>query len=143
MTQSVSSAELELRTPRVIARIDEAHCIGCTLCIRVCPVDAIAGARGVLHTVIAAQCTGCALCLPPCPVDCIALLARPAERAHWSEQDAGEARMRFDARNARLARQAAARGRRPVRARDRDRRRAVIAAAIERARRARAARRKP
>lgn len=56
-----------------VARIIEAQCIGCTLCIAACPVDAIVGARQLMHTVISAECTGCALCLPPCPVDCIVL----------------------------------------------------------------------
>src|SRR5688572_24094445 len=54
-----------------IARIDEARCIGCTLCIQACPVDAIIGAARQMHTVLAALCTGCELCVPPCPVDCI------------------------------------------------------------------------
>lgn len=56
-----------------VARIDEVRCIGCTLCIQACPVDAILGAQRLAHTVIAAECTGCELCLPPCPVDCITL----------------------------------------------------------------------
>lgn len=56
-----------------VARIVETSCIGCTLCIDACPVDAIIGARKLMHTVITAECTGCALCLPPCPVDCIVL----------------------------------------------------------------------
>jgi electron transport complex protein RnfB len=55
------------------ARIDEAACIGCTLCIQACPVDAILGAAKRMHTVIESECTGCELCLDPCPVDCIAL----------------------------------------------------------------------
>lgn len=62
--------------PRVLAWIDEANCIGCTLCIQACPVDAIIGASKQMHTVIAAECTGCELCIPACPVDCIEL--RPA-----------------------------------------------------------------
>ena len=60
--------------PRTVARIDEQWCIGCTLCIRACPVDAIVGARRHMHAVIADECTGCELCLAPCPVDCIEIV---------------------------------------------------------------------
>lgn len=60
-----------LEKPAAVAVIDELVCIGCTLCIEACPVDAILGATKQMHTVIAAECTGCELCLPPCPVDCI------------------------------------------------------------------------
>jgi len=60
--------------PAQIARIDEDRCIGCTLCIQACPVDAIFGSARHMHTVIEAECTGCELCLPPCPVDCIDLI---------------------------------------------------------------------
>jgi electron transport complex protein RnfB len=57
--------------PKTVAVIDENLCIGCTLCIQACPVDAILGAAKQMHTVIASECTGCDLCLPPCPVNCI------------------------------------------------------------------------
>lgn len=57
--------------PKSLAIIDEAVCIGCTLCIQACPVDAILGAAKQMHTVIAQECTGCELCIAPCPVDCI------------------------------------------------------------------------
>jgi electron transport complex protein RnfB len=57
--------------PKAVAWIDENECIGCTLCIQACPVDAIMGAAKQMHTVIADECTGCELCLPPCPVECI------------------------------------------------------------------------
>ena len=56
-----------------VAVIDEERCIGCTKCLPACPVDAIVGARKLMHTVIRQQCTGCELCLPPCPVDCISM----------------------------------------------------------------------
>jgi len=66
----------------VVALVDEARCIGCTLCIDACPVDAIVGAQGLMHTVVEPWCIGCALCLPPCPVDCIDMI--PA-RGPWTE----------------------------------------------------------
>jgi electron transport complex protein RnfB len=66
-----------------VAVIDEEVCIGCTLCIQACPVDAIVGAAKLMHTVIEQECTGCDLCLPPCPVDCIDMIARPADAGEW------------------------------------------------------------
>ncbi|MEC8481337.1 MAG: RnfABCDGE type electron transport complex subunit B, partial [Pseudomonadota bacterium] len=60
-----------------VAVIDESACIGCTLCLPPCPVDAIVGAQGFMHTVVATECTGCELCIPACPVDCISLLTLP------------------------------------------------------------------
>ena len=83
-----------------VALIDEARCIGCARCIDACPVDAIAGAQGFMHTVIAAYCTGCELCLPPCPVDCIALAAVEAL------PPADLSRERHERRAVRLARDA-------------------------------------
>ncbi|MEN3373692.1 electron transport complex subunit RsxB [Dechloromonas sp. ZS-1] len=59
--------------PKAVAIIDENTCIGCTLCIQACPVDAIVGAAKQMHTIISQQCTGCELCLPPCPVECISM----------------------------------------------------------------------
>ena len=90
--------------PLTVAQIDEAHCIGCTLCIRACPVDAIVGANKRMHTVLADWCTGCDLCVAPCPVDCIAMV--PAGRA-WTPADAQTARERHRARQQRLARETA------------------------------------
>ena len=87
--------------PLLAAVIDEAMCIGCTLCIAACPVDAILGAQKRMHTVLPSLCTGCELCIAPCPVDCIAL--RPAVR-DWTDADAVAARERFVGRVARLAR---------------------------------------
>jgi electron transport complex protein RnfB len=114
-----------------VARIDDATCIGCTLCIDACPVDAIVGAAKRMHTVLPALCTGCGLCVPPCPVDCIAML--PAGRA-WGREDARAARGRCDARNERLAR-ASTRSAPPFTARERrERRQAAVAAALARAR---------
>jgi electron transport complex protein RnfB len=68
---------------RRVAVIDEATCIGCTLCIQACPVDAIVGASKQMHTVIEQECTGCDLCLPPCPVDCIEMVVPEPDPAAW------------------------------------------------------------
>jgi electron transport complex protein RnfB len=100
---------------RAVARIDEARCIGCTLCIQACPVDAIVGAAKRMHTVIAALCTGCDLCLPPCPVDCIDMLPLPKAQAAWTETMAKAARERFQLRRLRLARDQAERTERVAR----------------------------
>lgn len=76
--------------PRTIAIIDEETCIGCTLCIQACPVDAILGAAKLMHTVIASECTGCDLCLPPCPVDCIEMVSQNPPAGHWVWPRPGE-----------------------------------------------------
>jgi electron transport complex protein RnfB len=138
--------------PRMAALIDEARCIGCTLCIQACPTDAIVGAAKQMHTVLTEHCTGCELCLPPCPVDCIdmltlAQLTRRGSAVAQREADnpvvkhAARWRERYGRHLERLARQ-----RRPVvRAQDRraaalavepdlERKRAAVRAAIERAR---------
>ena len=131
--------------------IDENLCIGCTLCIQACPVDAIAGASKLMHTVIAEQCTGCELCIPPCPVDCIYVVqvAQPdssrRERDSYAMNaeekaaaDAARARYQFHLfrlereqreRAERLAAKAAARA--TMNNAD-DKKRALIAAAIAR-----------
>jgi electron transport complex protein RnfB len=70
--------------PRTVALIDEAWCIGCTLCLPVCPTDAIVGSNKRMHTVIATHCTGCELCIPVCPVDCISLVNVSGELTGWS-----------------------------------------------------------
>ena len=90
--------------PPAVAAIDETLCIGCTLCIEACPVDAIAGAAKLMHTVIARDCTGCELCLPPCPVDCISLAPTGAQPTRAERRSAaGQARNRFLGREARRA----------------------------------------
>jgi len=120
-----------MKQRRAVALIDESRCIGCTLCIAACPVDAIIGARALMHTVAEAWCIGCRLCLPPCPVDCIEMVA-PAPGSRWSAADGRAARARHAARKARLAPA-------PPAAAPPAQRRAAIAAARERARRKRSA----
>jgi len=56
---------------RLLVEITPSECIGCSKCIPACPVDAIIGAQGQMHTVISEFCIGCALCVKACPVDCI------------------------------------------------------------------------
>jgi len=104
-----------------VALIDESRCIGCTLCIEACPVDAIVGAAQLMHTVVEPWCIGCALCLPPCPVDCIAMVPARGEWNAGLKRHAGE---RARARKARLKRQAIA-------IRDPDRKK-ILAAALAR-----------
>jgi Na+-translocating ferredoxin:NAD+ oxidoreductase subunit B len=80
-----------LEAPRQIAVIDEAWCIGCTLCIKACPVDCIIGAPKLMHSVIEPECTGCELCLPACPVDCISLVAQTGQLSGWAAWSAPQA----------------------------------------------------
>jgi len=89
--------------PRHVALIDETRCIGCTLCIQACPVDAIVGAPKQMHTVVVELCSGCDLCLPPCPVDCIAMVPATGADATWSRPRVNAARRRFEHRARRLA----------------------------------------
>lgn len=141
---------------RTLAVIDEAVCIGCTLCIQACPVDAIVGAAKQLHTVLADDCTGCDLCVAPCPVDCIAMVEVTPERtgwAAWSQAQADQARSRHDFRSVRLRREkqenddrlaakaaaklkevTAADALTPQEKSEQERKKAIIEAAIERAR---------
>ena len=148
-----------LEKPRTAAVIDESRCIGCMLCIKACPVDAIVGAAKRMHTVLTASCTGCDLCLPPCPVDCIDMveldtLARRGNRhaealaTQSVEEMAVIAGARFGFHEFRIAREGEERNDRLTKkARDKlaeqqqlsgnhdlERKRAAVQAAIERAR---------
>ena len=145
-----------LERPRPVAFIDEALCIGCTLCIQACPVDAILGAAKQMHTILPSLCTGCDLCVAPCPVDCIAMVPVTGERTGWdawTQQDADAARSRHDFRAARLRREREENDARlaakavekmrevtaeatntPEEVAEKERKRAIIAAAMERAR---------
>lgn len=95
-----------LESPRSIAVIDEAWCIGCTLCLKACPTEAIFGSNKHMHTVIEAYCTGCELCIPVCPVDCISLENVTGEETGWnawSQPQADTARDRYALRRTRQA----------------------------------------
>ena len=116
--------------PLTVARIDEAACIGCTLCIAACPVDAIIGGPKRMHVILTTLCSGCELCVAPCPVDCIDM--QPAFHP-WSDADAVAARDRHSTRAARLLR-AERIGERNARIADRARRQASVADAVARAR---------
>jgi Na+-translocating ferredoxin:NAD+ oxidoreductase subunit B len=94
--------------PLRIALIDENHCIGCTLCIQVCPTDAIVGSSKRMHTVVENHCTGCELCIAACPVDCIDMTEHNQQGESWpvwSTDQANQARLRYTARQDRLKRE--------------------------------------
>jgi Na+-translocating ferredoxin:NAD+ oxidoreductase subunit B len=94
--------------PRRLAIIDEAWCIGCTLCLKACPVDCIVGGPKTMHTVVESLCTGCELCIPVCPVDCISLVDVTGTRTGWnawSQDAADEARERYAFHRFRLERE--------------------------------------
>jgi Na+-translocating ferredoxin:NAD+ oxidoreductase subunit B len=141
---------------RPVAVIDEPACIGCTLCIQACPVDAIVGAAKQMHTVLPELCTGCDLCVAPCPVDCIAMVSVTPGKTGWdawSSSAADAARERYQQHNerlireksendARLAAKAAAKLREvengsaqsPEALAEKERKRAIIQAALDRTR---------
>lgn len=97
-----------IEATRGVAVIDEAWCIGCTLCIKACPADCIVGAPKAMHVVVAGQCTGCELCVPACPVDCISMPEATTATgwAAWSAPQADEARERYAFRQLRRHREA-------------------------------------
>jgi len=141
--------------PRPVAFIDSQKCIGCTLCIQACPVDAIVGASKQMHIVLTEWCTGCDLCIPPCPVDCISMIDVTGDQTGWdawSTDLADISRKRYHERgqrldrelkdnDARLAKKAAAKliavnADTPTsdeQKKEQERKRAIIAAAIARA----------
>ncbi len=128
-----------LEGPRTVAVIDEAWCIGCTLCLPACPTDAIIGSNKLMHTVIEPDCTGCELCVAVCPVDCISLENVTGERTGWdawTQTQADLARQRYEFHRSRAQRQEP-----PDTAPEGDeaaRKRAVIEAALARSRARRA-----
>jgi electron transport complex protein RnfB len=94
--------------PRPVAFIDPQKCIGCTLCIQACPVDAIVGASKQMHVVLTEWCTGCDLCIPPCPVDCISMIDVTADKTGWDAWSpvlADISRKRYHDREVRLDRE--------------------------------------
>lgn len=134
------SAAHGTEAPRTVAVIDENWCIGCTLCLKACPTDAILGINKRMHTVIAPHCTGCELCIPACPVDCIRMENASGQAmgwAAWSALQADQARTRYQARQARLRAEEEAASALPAPiapAAEPDPKRAAIAAALARAR---------
>ena len=147
--------ECGVERPRAVAFIDPQKCIGCTLCIQACPVDAIVGASKQMHMVLSDWCTGCDLCIPPCPVDCISMINVTGDKTGWDAWNnnlAQLARQRYHDREQRLDREqkdnderlakkaavklATVNAEQPSSAeeeKEKERKRAIIAAAIARA----------
>lgn len=130
-----------VEAPRSVAVIDEAWCIGCTLCLDACPTDAIVGLNKRMHTVIEPHCTGCELCIPVCPVDCISLeVATPGRSGWqaWSPAQADAARARYQIHSARRNLDGRYSPKTPqIPTEPTERKRAVVEAALARARAAR------
>lgn len=106
--QLLLEPECGIERPRPVALIDPKTCIGCTLCIQACPVDAIVGASKQMHVVLTEWCTGCDLCVPPCPVDCISMVPVTDGRTGWdawSAEHADSSRTRYHRREERLERE--------------------------------------
>lgn len=144
-----------IERPRPVAFIDPQKCIGCTLCIQACPVDAIVGASKQMHVVLTEWCTGCDLCIPPCPVDCISMIDVTGEQVGWNAWTPAQAdasRQRYHDREQRLLREQKDNDERLAKkaaakllavnaenpssadeAQEKERKRAIIAAAIARA----------
>ncbi len=124
--------------PKTLAFVIEEKCIGCVLCIKACPVDAIVGANKLMHSVIQAQCTGCELCIPVCPTDCIEMraleyTATPAsDWPGYTPDDITFGKIRYDNRQTRLNRLAVEKPT-PVKL-DQDRRKQAILDAVKRRR---------
>jgi len=129
-----------LEGPRALAIIDEAWCIGCALCLKACPVDAIVGAAKRMHAVIDDLCTGCELCVPVCPVDCIAMIDASGDRTGWDAWDATRAEQARDRYAGHVARLGSGVDRALAEAAPAVSREETIAAALARAREARASR---
>ena len=130
-----------LESPRAVAVIDEAWCIGCTLCLPVCPTDAILGSNKMMHTVIEPHCTGCELCIAVCPVDCISLENVTGELtgwAAWSKLQADQALERYAFHSCLHPHLTGKSSETPLKAAQNDRetvnKQSVIAAALERSR---------
>ena len=126
--------------PRLLAQIDEAWCIGCALCLKACPVDAIVGAAKRMHAVIDDLCTGCELCVPACPVDCIAMIGASGDRTGWDAWDPSRAEQARERYAGHLARLGTGVDSAPAEAAPAVSRQETIAAALARAREARAPR---
>ena len=53
-------------------QIDPGKCKGCGMCKRNCPVNAISGEPGKVHTIDESVCIGCGTCIAVCPFHAIA-----------------------------------------------------------------------
>ena len=56
---------------RGVIKINKDNCVGCDTCRKVCPVHAISGGLGVVHSIREDACVSCGQCLIACPFNAI------------------------------------------------------------------------
>ncbi len=70
-----SKCQAKVCTALISYFIDANKCRGCTICMKQCPVNAIAGKKGFIHIIDQKKCITCGTCIDMCPFDSIVRLS--------------------------------------------------------------------